>query len=502
MRMMRAIALAGTALLATSLVGPPATAQPTALEWHACTTAELDYTGPFECARLEVPMDRNDPAGPTFSLAVARHRSTGGPGQRLGSLFFNPGGPGGSGVEALPSAWAILPPQVQDRYDLVTWDPRGVGKTTPAPRACPFPSGDVDLPDTGPVDWATVGTQITLAIAPAHAACASENAQIISHLSTNEAVADLEALRTAVGDARLNYLGWSYGTRIGYDYAVTHPELVGAMVLDSPMFPGAWTIDRGVQSALAPGQSYDVFAQYYPKSNATYDRVMRALEAAPVVLPGDVVLSRWSVPDFVSFFTASQSAYPLTARIIDKLDDAVLGSGEDRAAAQAWLSVRLSGLASALSPADSWWVPSAIWCLDTAARPAPAELLPSTQLLEAEWSSSEALGLMATAGVCSGYPFASDPVPAALAGAAPAPAPMLVVGSRWDGRTFGGWIDPMTSALVSARSITYRGGQHVVFGTIGSTCVDDAVTRYLLTRRLPSQDLTCPTTFEIGQLVP
>jgi pimeloyl-ACP methyl ester carboxylesterase len=435
-----------------------------------------------------------------FTLAVARHRSTGDDSQRLGSLFLNPGGPGGSGLDALPMAWSWLPPEVQDRYDLVTWDPRGVGRTTPAPIACPPPASDITLPLAGPVDWARVGTQLAVDTAGAHAACEAANAGIVGHLSTNEAVADLESLRAAVGDPMMNYWGWSYGTRIGYDYALTYPDRVGRMVLDSPMYPDEWSIDRAVQFALAPGQSYDVFAQYYPEHDRYLDQVLRAVRVDPIVLPSGGQLDRWSIPTIVNLITADEGSFPFVATLVEKLHQAALGTGNARDMARIWLDIRISSIAASISNLSAWWVPSAIWCLDSPVRHTPAELLPSTEVIEADWTAQEALSLMSAASLCSGYSFAPDPVPSSSMTGAPA-NPVLVLGSRWDGRTFGGWIDPMARALGNATSITYRGAQHVVYGTVGSGCVDRAVTRYLLTGITPAADLRCPSTFAIGQLV-
>ncbi|MBI1349781.1 MAG: alpha/beta fold hydrolase [Actinomycetales bacterium] len=485
----------GIALLASTLTGPPALAQPTSLEWHECTTAEVDAPGTFDCTRLEVPMDRRAPGGPTFSLAVARHRTIGRPEQRLGALFYNPGGPGEAGLDVLPFAWEMLPREVRERYDLVSWDPRGTGSTTPAPAPCPGADLVGLVPETGPVDWAAVGSGLATEVGTANAACEEDNADIAAHLSSNEAAADLEALRVALGEPVLNYWGVSYGTRIGEAYARAFPDHVGVMLLDSPMYPGAWTIDVGVQFAIAGTQAYRVFAKHHPASNRQYQQVLRAVETAPATLPNGVVLDRWLVPDLVTFLSASEDLYPTIEEIIDLLHLAVLGTGPGRTDARSRLAGLFSMLASTLDRGGTEWVSSAIWCLDQAERPSPADLLPSTRAVEETWSSYEALSLMDQAAVCAGWAFAPDPVPSADASTGTR-SPVLVIGSRWDGRTFGGWIPQMADALSPSRTVTYVGGQHGLYAAVHSPCVDEPVTAYLLTGALPPKDLTCPS--ELG----
>jgi len=142
-----ALAIALTFLLATAgLVAP---AEAATLAWGPCSDSTLARAG-FQCARLDAPVDPANPAGPQFSLALTRHLSTGKAAERIGSLLYNPGGPG-PGLAAAPDLWLRLSPDIEQRFDLVSWDPRGFGATTPALAACtvaPFTP-----PATGPVDW-------------------------------------------------------------------------------------------------------------------------------------------------------------------------------------------------------------------------------------------------------------------------------------------------------------------------------------------------------------
>ena len=131
------VMMAGLGLLAGALAVPPVAGADeqsraaSTLTWQACSVQSLMDAG-FECASLEVPLDRRDPTGEKVTLALTRHLSTGGSDERIGSLIFNPGGPGGSGLDSAASVFADLPSEILDRFDLVTWDPRGVGESVPA----------------------------------------------------------------------------------------------------------------------------------------------------------------------------------------------------------------------------------------------------------------------------------------------------------------------------------------------------------------------------------
>lgn len=493
----------GTVAVTAALLGPSPAPAATAvtLDWMPCTSVGLASDTGYECARLPVPMDRDDPSGPSFSLAVARHRSTGTSEQRIGSLVFNPGGPGMPGLALLPAAWAMLPMTVRDRFDLVTWDPRGTGDTTPAPADCPMPTADPRIPLTGPIDWVPTAERYAAVVAPAAATCQAANVAIVEHVGTNEAVADLERLRVAIGDPGLTYWGWSYGTRLGAAYAATYPDRIRAMVLDSTMDPGPWTTRMVAQGAVAPEEAFSVFAGFYPRAERQFAEVLSVLERRPVRLTSNIILDQYTVQQAVYRRATAQQGYPSLAADIATLRTAVLATGTARAAARRetarWLA-RMSADMQALN--EAWWVPSAIFCLDTAARPTPADLVPTARRLSRTATDYAALNALLTTATCAGYTFAPDPVPTLTAGAGPR-VPLLVAGSRRDGATSGAWIPAMTAAFPAARSITYLGSQHVVYSTVGSSCVDTPVTRYLITGTLPATNRTCPNTYEMGGLI-
>jgi pimeloyl-ACP methyl ester carboxylesterase len=224
-----------SAILLTPSRAPAAVPVPK-LSWRTCHKD-------FQCAIARVPLDYSHPRGRTIHLAVIRHRATE-PARRIGTLFFNPGGPGGSGVAALPGFVSLLPAAVRARFDIASWDPRGVGASTPvkcfasAREANRFLDGMV-IGSGFPVG----NTQIASWMRRYRAfgrQCERRSGGLLRHVSTADTARDLDLLRRAVGDRRLSYYGFSYGTFLGATYANLFPAHVRAMVLDSNLEPRAY----------------------------------------------------------------------------------------------------------------------------------------------------------------------------------------------------------------------------------------------------------------------
>jgi pimeloyl-ACP methyl ester carboxylesterase len=216
------------------------------LDWQPCSNPPA--VG-FECATAKVPLDYTRPHGTIISLAVIKHPATH-PAHRLGSLFFNPGGPGGAGTEDLPAFYRFFPAELQQDFDLISWDPRGVGQSTAVQcfaRAADEANFFSNLPVGFPVGRAEEDTWVSL-YARFGKICQQSNRALLSHLSTAESARDLDLLRQAVGDPQLNYLGVSYGTYLGATYANLFPRNVRAMVLDGNINPVAWTTPQHVGS--------------------------------------------------------------------------------------------------------------------------------------------------------------------------------------------------------------------------------------------------------------
>ncbi len=232
-----AAVLPAAAATGTPAQAPAGPAVPV-LNWQSCTGA--GETG-FDCATALVPLDYQQPHGQMIQLAVIKHPATD-PAQRIGSLFYNPGGPATSGVADLPVEYQFFPAAVRQRFDIISWDPRGVGNST-AVQCFPTPAAEAKffapLPAGFPVSKAQQDTSISL-FAQFGQLCQQANPALLSHVSTADTARDLDLLRQAVGDPVLNYYGVSYGTYLGATYANLFPSKVGAMVLDGNVNPVAW----------------------------------------------------------------------------------------------------------------------------------------------------------------------------------------------------------------------------------------------------------------------
>ncbi len=192
------------------------------LQWSAC--------GELECATIKVPLDWADPNGQTITLQLNRSKARK-PDERLGSVVINPGGPGGSGLDLTGYFVGFAGDSLLDHYDVVGFDPRGVGKSTPINCGT---TKELDAYFTAQ-DVAETAADVTMLDARNAAFaehCRALSGPLIENVDTASAARDMDVIRDAVGDPKLNYLGFSYGTQLGATYAVLYPQNVGRFVLD------------------------------------------------------------------------------------------------------------------------------------------------------------------------------------------------------------------------------------------------------------------------------
>lgn len=456
-------------------------------DWNPCDTR-------MQCADVYAPLDWDDPAGETIALRLVKREATG---AARGTLFINPGGPGSSGADYVASAIeSVVPAEIRESYDVVGWDPRGVGASTPV--TCLTDAEMDDYLFGIDAEWEELATGsdawIDHALAEAAEygdACAERSGDLIAHVDTMSTVHDLDMLRAIVGDAALNYLGFSYGTYIGARYADAFPERVGRVVLDGAMEPTATMADVVREQTLGFEQALRAYAddclgRRGCPLTGTGDEAMAQVGAMLDAVDADPVQGsdgRW----------VSASTF-LTAIILPLYDEASWGYLDDLFA-----DVPNGDVDLALALADSYYdrddgtyggnsteAFSAINCLDY------------PRALDREQMRAEAAELAEVAPTlgkfqgygdisCAAWPVAGveDRPEASGSGA----APILVVGTTGDPATPYQWAQSLAAQLRSGVLVTYEGEGHTAYGS--SACVSDVVDDYLLTGAVPDADPRC-----------
>ena len=249
--------VSGTAVLSAPQVGQP-------VQWGPCRLAgggsgeALPTPAGAQCGEVAVPVDYSKPDGDAATLALVRFPATG---EKIGSLIINPGGPGESGIEAAASLVEGLPTEVRRSFDLVGFDPRGVGASAPAVW-CNSDADNDRLRADPQVDYSPEGVQrIENETKAFIQRCVDKmGPEFLANVGTQSVAKDLDALRAAVGDDKLNYLGYSYGTRIGAAYAEAYPDKVRAMILDGAVDPNADPIQADIDQAEAFQKAFNDYA--------------------------------------------------------------------------------------------------------------------------------------------------------------------------------------------------------------------------------------------------
>jgi pimeloyl-ACP methyl ester carboxylesterase len=277
----------------TPASGMSAAAAPAGPAWEACPAAP-GRDPRQECATLTVPLDYRRPGGATIEIAISRIR-TATPDQRRGILTFNPGGPGGPGLD-LPSAFAaIAPPEVLARYDLIGFDPRGIGQSTPVSCGIGSPDPTLFLPYPSPDGRITRNVAHARATA---AGCAAGVGDRLPHITTANTARDMDRIRAALGEPKLSYLGISYGTYLGAVYTALFPHRGDRIVLDSAVDPTIVWRDMWRTWSPAVAERFGDFATFAAANDdaydlgatpaevgATFDRIVATLDRTPLTDP-------------------------------------------------------------------------------------------------------------------------------------------------------------------------------------------------------------------------
>ncbi|MFF0965464.1 alpha/beta hydrolase [Streptomyces sp. NPDC003703] len=269
----RAAVLCGAALVVAGSVTaapadartarPAATAPAAGIAWKKCGTTDRPT---LQCGTVRVPLDRRDPSGRQISLALTRVPHTARTSQ--GPLLVNPGGPGGSGLSLAGFVASALPEAVAAQYDVIGFDPRGVGESGPALDCAPGHFKAV-RPDSVPATPAL--EQAGLARVRSFAdACARKYASVLPHIDTVDAARDMDAVREALGAPRLSYFGYSYGTYLGAVYAKLYPHRVRRLVLDSIVDPAGIWYEDNLRQDVAFDARHRAFLAWVARNDAAY----------------------------------------------------------------------------------------------------------------------------------------------------------------------------------------------------------------------------------------
>ncbi|MEU8651372.1 alpha/beta hydrolase [Streptomyces sp. NPDC048737] len=230
------------------------------IRWGKCTGE--DMPDDLQCAKATVPVDYARPDGATLDLALARYRATG---DKRGSVLLNFGGPGGPGVPELAYGGKEFM-DLTDGYDVVTFDPRGVGRSSPV--SCGDAEDDAYAAVDDDPDELDDPRALLARLKKAAAACAEHSGPVLPHIGTVDAARDMDVIRAALGDRKLNYLGFSYGTRLGAVYAAQFPDRVGRLVLDGVDTLTEPLAEQGIAGARGQQVALDDFVDWCVKDIA------------------------------------------------------------------------------------------------------------------------------------------------------------------------------------------------------------------------------------------
>ena len=493
-------------LVITAVLVPVAGAgaQSTQISWTDCPadaypSPELAEELPgLQCGTFEVPYDYSRPNGKKFTLALQKLPASG---RKIGTLFANPGGPGAPGrqVWALPAQSTSL----RQSFDLVGFDPRGIGETRPAFDCNPSGGAPANTPN---VDWVRYTQALTPPTVRANRACQRKSAGFIAHVGTNNVVRDLDAMRSAVGDPKLNFWGMSYGSRIGYVYAYRYPQRVRAILLDGPISPvGSWANYADVRSR-SNDQALRFIRSVSPATYAAVISTRNSLFASRLQVGTggkSVPLGGYEWLLIVSSqLLLQQSNWPQITQLAKVVSQARIvgpGGAEARAALRRLLGVAEAQSLGGMAPDGGSF--NAISCTDYADRPTRRERSRIVRNVVPRAPILGGLAVSTLAPACLGYTFRPDPVPRLASKASLARVRSLklaISDSTADAATPLVWGRAMARAFPSAFVVTQRTGNHVNFLSTESDCVDDPIREYFLTRKMGPRRTGCLFTAPAG----
>lgn len=448
--------------------------------------------GDLECAVVHAPLDWDDPSAGTIELALSRRPASGPAGERVGSLLVNPGGPGASGIEYLGYVDQLFGDALLDAFDVVGFDPRGVGASSavscgPDSVVDEFLTTDVRIEDAEDLEAARARVR------EFGQACVEATGELIAHVDTVSAARDMDMLRAVLGDEQLHYLGFSYGTFLGATYAELFPERAGRLVLDGALDPSL-SIDE-----VSAGQAVG-FAQ----ALRAYVADCQAGSGCP--LPGDVddgleaidrmleQAERQGFPAGEQRVNGSLAQYGITAALYEDAAWSALTMALDEVLVDgtATILLQLANLYLDRTPdgtyeSNTMLAFNAINCLDYPSQERTFDELAALADEVAEDAPLFGRDFVLSPG-CEAWPVEATGERRELRAAGA--EPILVIGTTGDPATPYEWSVNLADQLESGVLLTFEGEGHTAYGR-GNTCVSEAVEGFLVDGVVPEDGTTC-----------
>ncbi|MFK0288594.1 alpha/beta hydrolase [Streptomyces sp. NPDC090499] len=459
--------------------------------WHRCDAPGAPAS--YQCATITVPVDYARPDGPTLRLRISRLR-TSTPGERHGVLLSNPGGPGNRGLGNPLSLKDALAKSVLQRYDLIGFDPRGLGASSPL--RCGLTQDQAD--DTEPYRPYRAATfaKDTADARDVAAKCTTRNgSRVLPYINTRNTARDMDVIRGVLGEKKLSYLGWSYGSYLGAVYTQLFPRHSDRIVLDSAPDPNRFGRGTVLDMAAGAEPAFEDFSRLIARRDGTYHlgdtpakvraafwQLIARADSTPLLYQGDdpehqgealtgTDIRSWLRPYFAA--APYQAAHEITALRTSRPTNRATRPSTGPADVTTDNSV---GLNWAITCADN----TKSWPRDPARYQRDARSTSSRHPLYGDFAANIT--------PCAFWPRGSEPATHVdnTVGA-------LVVQNQWDPQTPLPGGRAMHRALHGSRLVYVRGGRgHAVYGFPGApTCVTRTVDAYLTGGRLPAADVTC-----------
>jgi pimeloyl-ACP methyl ester carboxylesterase len=454
------------------------------VNWRACNS--------FECASIDVPLDYSDPTGPAIELALLRRRADE-RADRIGSLLVNPGGPGVSGIGYAENSEYFFNEPILDRYDIVGWDPRGVGDST-AVECMSDEQTDVYLATDGTPDNAAEIRDVLRLQRDFTRSCEQNSGKLLARIGTMDSARDIDIIREVLGEGRTDYFGASYGTELGATYADLFPERVGRMVLDGALDPSVSSQQLGLGQLRGFQRAVSAFIDdciardgcpIGPSADQAEQQIISLLEsidASP--------LSSDSARDV----TESLATTGMIAAMYDQgsgwpalrlgLDQALQGDGTVLLALADSYSERNPDGTFASNVNDAF---PAISCTDRPGSSSVASIKAAIPRYE-RISPIFGRGFAWAGSSCANWPVDEGAFPQRLVGEGS--APILVVGTTRDPATPYEWSIGLAKQLDAGVLLSRDGDGHTAYNA-GNACIDDYVEEYLLDGVVPSNRTLC-----------